>query len=73
MTTINTNSPAELLATLSGLSVSELRTANYLLSEELLGQLSSAQYWNFSAVIVPSNSKGYLVTILKAAVQLYKQ
>lgn len=47
LTTINTNSPAELLATLSGLSVSELRTANYLLSEELLGQLSSEQYWNF--------------------------
>lgn len=47
LTTINTNSPAELLTTLSGLSVSELRTANYLLSEELLGQLSSEQYWNF--------------------------
>lgn len=73
LTTINTNSPAELLTTLSGLSVSELRTANYLLSEELLGQLSSEQYWNFFAVIVPSNSKGYLGTFLKAAVQLYKQ
>ena len=65
MTTINTNSPAELLATLSGLSVSELRTANYLLSEELLGQLSSEQYWNFFAVIVPSNSKGYLGTLAR--------
>lgn len=70
---INTNSPTELLATLSGLSVSELRTANYLLSEELLQGLSSEQYWNFFAVIVTSNSKGYLGTFLKAAVQLYMQ
>lgn len=70
---IQSNNPAELLTTLSGLSVSESRTANYLLSEDLLMLLSAEQYWNFFSVIVPTNSKGYLGTFLKAAVKLYKQ
>lgn len=62
---------------LSALSNMDFRTAGYLLAEDLLLRLPSvgegrtATFWQFFSTIVPSNSKAYLVTFLKAAAALY--
>lgn len=70
---ISLNNPQSLLEELNKLSVTEFRTAGYLLSEELLPQLSSEQFWDFFVQVVPTNSRAYLGTFLKAAVILYKK
>ena len=57
---------------LDSLTVAEGRTAGYILSEQILPALTSDQYWLFFLHIVPSNSKAYLGTFLKAAVQLLR-
>lgn len=55
---------------LQSLTVVEKRTAGYILSEEILPSLSSAAYWDLFIHLVPTNSKAYLGTFLKAAVVL---
>lgn len=55
-----------LLVTVERLSVAERRTAGYLLSTDLLVKCSSAAYWQCFRALVPSCSKAYLGTFLKA-------
>lgn len=62
-----------LLALLRSLSVSDFRTAGYLLAEEILPTLEDEAYWRFFSVIVHSNTKAYLGTFLKAATRLYRE
>lgn len=62
-----------LCSLLASLSVAEFRTAGYLLAEEILPQLTAQRYWSYFCTIVPTNSKAYLGTFLKAAAKLYKQ
>ena len=58
---------------LSELSVSDFRTAGYLLSEEVLPAASEQTYWSLFVQIVPLHSKAYLGTFLKAAVSMYRK
>ena len=58
---------------LSELSVSDFRTAGYLLSEEVLPAASERTYWAFFVQIVPLHPKAYLGTFLKAAVSMYRK
>lgn len=60
-----------LLSTLQSLSVSDFRTAGYMLAEEILPTLSNDDYWSFFLTIVPYHAKAYLGTFLKAAHKLY--
>lgn len=57
---------------LEELNNSRFRTASYLLAERILPELESEQYWKCFSVIAVPNTKVYLVTFLKAAVQMYK-
>lgn len=43
------------------------RTAGYLLGESMLAQLAPADFWRFFGTIVPTHTKAYLGTFLKAA------
>ena len=52
---------------LSSLSVAEFRTAGYMLATSGLPLLTSEMFWDFFCTIVPTNSKAYLGTFLKAA------
>lgn len=61
----------QLLGLLEGLSVTERRTAHYLLAEEVLPEGSGETFWQLFRTIVPTNTKAYLGTFLKAAVRLY--
>ncbi len=61
----------QLLHTLQSLSVSDFRTAGYMLAEEILPTLSNNDYWSFFLTIVPYQPKAYLGTFLKAAHKLY--
>lgn len=62
-----------MLSMLRSLSVSDFRTAGYLLAEEVLPMLSGEDYWTFFSVIVPSDAKAFLGTFLKAAPKLYRE
>jgi len=68
---IDQRNPQGLLNALNSLTATEFRTAGYLLSAELLPQLSDETFWTFFLAIVPADSKAYLGTFLKAAVSLY--
>lgn len=72
-TYIDQDNARGMLGALSSLTVSEFRTAGYLLAAELLPQLSDHSFWSFFLTIVPINPKAYLGTFLKAAVIIYKQ
>ncbi len=61
---------AQMLRTLS---VSEFRTAGFLLAEDVLPTLSNESFWQAFNTIVPDNTKAYLGTFLKAAVVLYRK
>lgn len=63
---------AGMLEKLSALSVAEFRTAGYLLAEEILPQLPAEDYWLYFLTIVPTDSRAYLGTFLKAAVAGYR-
>ena len=63
----------EMLRLLRSLSVSDFRTAGYLLAEEILPTLEEELFWQFFSVVVPTNAKAYLVTFLKAASRLYRE
>lgn len=65
--------PQALLSLLQSLSVSESRTAGYLLAERVLPTFEADRYWAFFLAIVPTHSRAYLGTFLKAAVKLYKE
>ncbi len=58
---------------LDGLSVSEFRTAGYLLAEDVLPTLTGEAYWQAFNAIVPRNAKAYLGTFLKAGTALYRK
>lgn len=55
------------------LSVSEFRTAGYLLAEDVLPTLTDGAYWQAFNAIVPRNAKAYLGTFLKAGTTLYRK
>ena len=61
---------AGMLALLAPLNNSERRTAGYLLAEDILPAVRPDAYWRLFAAVVPSDTKAYLVTFLKAAVRL---
>lgn len=65
-------SPQDLVAALDTLSVSDARTAGFLLSEILLPSLETARYWQYFICIVPTRPKQFLGTFLKAAVKSYQ-
>lgn len=55
---------------LGSLTVAQFRTAGYLLAQpDCLASLPTETFWKFFLVIVPTDSKAYLGTFLKAAVQ----
>lgn len=70
--TIALASPSDLVAVLDSLSVSEARTAGFLLSETLLPSLGTTRYWQYFTDIVPTHPKRFLGTFLKAAVKSYQ-
>lgn len=55
-----------------GLNNTEFRTAGYLLSDVILPTLDGATYWKVFSILVPTNSKAFLGTFLKAAVYQFK-
>ncbi len=57
---------------LGTLSHSQFRTASNILCEETLMSLSGNVFWECFQYIVPSHSKAYLSTFLKAAIRLYE-
>ena len=57
---------------LTMLSHSQFRTAGNLLSEETLPALSGDDFWECFLCIVPTHTKAYLTTFLKAAKRLYE-
>lgn len=63
----------EMLNLLRSLSVSDFRTAGYLLAEEVLPTLGDELFWQFFSVVVPTNAKAYLGTFLKATARLYRE
>lgn len=69
---IDQRNPQGMLDALSSLTATGFRTAGYLLSAELLPQLSDEAFWTFFLTIVPASPKAFLGTFLKAAVSLYK-
>lgn len=71
MGSVQKGDATELHSLLQTLSVSDFRTAGYLLAENVLPTLSSQTYWHYFVTIVPQNSKAYLGTFLKAAQKLY--
>lgn len=58
---------------LSALSVSDFRTAGFLLSEEVLPTSEEQTFWTFFVAIVPLHPKAYLGTFLKACVSMYRR
>ena len=56
---------------LAMLSHSQFRAAGNLLSEETLPALSGNDFWECFLCIVPTHTKAYLTTFLKAAKRLY--
>ncbi|MBQ8226170.1 MAG: hypothetical protein IJZ92_01850 [Bacteroidaceae bacterium] len=56
---------------LSGLSNSAFRTAGFMLGETVLPELEAEQFWHFFEVIVPTHTKAYLGTFLKAAIHKF--
>lgn len=70
---IDSANAEKLLVALGSLSVSEFRTAGYLLAEDLLPQLRDEDFWTFFKALASANAKAYLGTCLKAATILYKQ
>ncbi len=55
-------------AYLATLSHSSFRTAGYMLGETLTRPLPDADFWTFAEVLVRSNPKAFLVTMLKGAI-----
>ncbi len=53
---------------LATLSHSSFRTAGYMLGETLMQPLSDTDFWTFAEALVRSNSKAFLVTLLKGAI-----
>lgn len=68
---LQTRNAVGLASALTMLSVADFRVAGTLLADDLLLQLSSDEYWTFFLTVVPTNSKAYLGTFLKAARKLY--
>ena len=62
----------KLLLVLKVLTVSEFRTASCMLSDELLPHISEELYWKCFESIVPTNTRAYLGTFLKAATARYQ-
>lgn len=63
-----------LKSALSHLTNNEFRTAGYMLGEEILKEVVSADaFLDFFFGIVPTNSKAYLGTFMKAAQHIYQQ
>lgn len=69
---VQTKSWNDLILFLSKLSHSGFRTACNIFSEEVLTTLSSSDYWECFWAIVKTNTKAFLQTFLKAAVNNYK-
>lgn len=57
---------------LDTLSNSRFRTASYILAERILPQVDAETLWECFEQIVAKNTKVYLMTFLKAAVQQYR-
>lgn len=57
---------------LKELSNADFRTSGILLRECLLTELQGEDFWIFFLTIVPTNSRAYLGTFLKAAAVLYE-
>ena len=57
---------------LKELSNADFRTSGILLRECLLTELQGEDFWKFFLTIVPTNSRAYLGTFLKAAAVLYE-
>lgn len=56
---------------LSSLSNAAFRTAGFMLGETLLPEAEVENFWHFFEVIVPTNTKAYLGTFLKAAARKF--
>lgn len=69
---IKTNDSDGLTAFVQSLSVSEFRTAGFMLAEDVLVQAEDEAFWNFFFTLVTTNAKAFLGTCLKAAVKKYK-
>lgn len=65
------NDAEGLCACLSSLSNSAFRTAGFLLGETLLPELDAENFWHFFSLIVPTHTKAYLGTFLKAAARKF--
>lgn len=63
----------DLILYLSKLSHSGFRTSCNIFSEEILTTLCSSDYWECFWAIVKTNTKAFLQTFLKAAVNNYKK
>lgn len=55
-----------LLDYLSGLSNAQFRTAGYMLGEKFMPMLGYEDFWQLAEILVQSNSKAFLVTVLKS-------
>ena len=62
-----------MLAYLQGLSNSAFRTASYVLAEHVLPPLEADRYWECFHTVALSNTKAFLMTFLKAALQKYHE
>ena len=58
-------------AYLDRLSHSAFRTAGYVLAEKVLPSLSADDYWDCFCIVALSDTKAFLITFLKAALQKY--
>ena len=70
---VDAGSAQALLARLSTLRSADAKTAGYLLSEKILVQCNSDFFSEAFLTIVPTCSKAYLMTFLKAVVVRYRQ
>ncbi|MBP5629327.1 MAG: hypothetical protein J6X27_05745 [Bacteroidaceae bacterium] len=60
-----------MLAYLQGLSNSAFRTASYVLAEHVLPPLEAENFWKCFHTVALTNTKAFLMTFLKAALQKY--
>ena len=60
-----------MLAYLRGLSNSAFRTASYVLAEQILPSLEADKYWKCFHTVALTDTKAFLMTFLKAALQKY--
>ena len=62
-----------MLAYLQGLSNSAFRTASYVLAEHVLLPLNAEDYWGCFHTVALTDTKAFLMTFLKAALQKYAE